>query len=82
MIAFGIGMTWLIAVVLTRLVTRKGLALWVWDRSSAIGRILIALGFGIASFGLYLGGGTTGSTLMLFGALMGMVGIWLIMPGP
>ena len=26
--------------------------------------------------------GSTGSTLMVFGALLGMVGIWLVLPGP
>lgn len=82
MILFGVGMTWLVTVVLTRLVSRQGFAFWVWDRSGAIGRILIAAGFGLAAVGMFMGGGSTGSTLMVFGALMGMVGIWLIMPGP
>jgi len=82
MLLFGVGMTWLIAVVLTRLVTRRGLALWVWNRSAAVGRVLIIVGFGMAAVGMYQGGGATGSTLMLFGALLGMAGIWLIMPGP
>ncbi len=82
MLLFGVGLTWLIAVVLTRLVTRRGLALWVWNRSAAVGRVLIAVGFGMAAIGMAQGGGATGSTLMLFGALLGMAGIWLIMPGP
>jgi hypothetical protein len=83
LVLFGVGLTWLIAVVLGRLVTRRGLAFWVWDRSGAIGRILIGLGFGLAVLGMYQGGGSAGgSTLMMFGALMGMAGIWLILPGP
>lgn len=82
MLLFGIGLTWLATVVLTRLFTKRRLALWVWDRSAAIGRVLIAVGFGLAALGMLQGGGSTGSTLMLFGALLGMVGIWLILPGP
>jgi hypothetical protein len=82
MLMFGMGLTWLITVVLGRVVSRRGMALWVWDRSGAIGRILIAVGFGLAAWGMYLGGGSTGSTLMVFGALLGMVGIWLVLPGP
>ena len=78
-----IGITWLLSVVLGRLVTRKGLAIWVWDRSGAIGRVLIAVGFGLAIVGLSQGAGSSGgSSLMVLGALMGMAGIWLILPGP
>jgi hypothetical protein len=82
MLLVGAGLTWLITVVLGRVVSRQGLAFWVWDRSGAIGRILIVVGFGMAAWGIALGGGSAGSTLMVFGALLGMVGIWLIMPGP
>ncbi len=78
-----IGITWLLSVVLGRLVTRKGLAVWVWDRSGAIGRVLIVVGFGLAIVGLSQGAGDSGgSSLMVLGALMGMAGIWLILPGP
>jgi hypothetical protein len=80
---FGIGVTWLVTVFLSRLVTRRGFAFWVWDRSAAIGRILIAVGFGLAVIGLAQGAASTaGSSLMVFGALLGMAGIWLILPGP
>ena len=83
LVLFGIGLTWLLAVVLGRLVTRRGFAFWVWDRSSAIGRILIAVGFGMAVLGMYQGGGSTGGTsLIMLGSLLGMAGIWLILPGP
>jgi hypothetical protein len=81
-VAFGVGVTWLLTVVLGRVVTRRGVAFWVWDRSGSIGRVLIALGFGLALLGLAQGPATTGSSLMLLGALIGMAGIWLILPGP
>jgi hypothetical protein len=83
LVLFGIGMTWLLSVVLTRLVTRRKLAVWVWDRSGSIGRVLIAVGFGLALVGLAQGSETTGaSSLMALGAMLGMAGIWLILPGP
>ena len=54
-----------------------------WDRSGSIGRILIAVGFGLALVGMAQGASsTTGSSLVVFGALLGMAGIWLILPGP
>ena len=52
LLLFGVGMTWLITVVLARFITRKGFAFWVWDRSGSIGRILIFAGFGLALVGL------------------------------
>jgi hypothetical protein len=82
LIAFGVGVTWLLSVVLGRLVTRRGLAFWVWDRSGSIGRVLIGVGFGMALLGLAQGTATTASSLILLGALIGMAGIWLILPGP
>ena len=82
LIAFGVGLTWLLTVLLGRVATRRGVAFWVWDRSGSIGRVLIALGFGLALLGLTQGTATTGSSLMLLGALIGMAGIWLILPGP
>jgi hypothetical protein len=83
LILFGVGLTWLLTVVVGRVVARKGFAFWVWDRSGAIGRILIALGFGLALIGMGQGpASTTGSSLLVFGALLGMAGIWLILPGP
>jgi hypothetical protein len=83
LVAFGVGLTWLLTVVLGRAVTRRGLAFWVWDRSSVIGRLLIAVGFGLAVIGLSQNGTSgSGSSLLLFGALLGMAGIWLILPGP
>jgi hypothetical protein len=83
LLLFGVGMTWLLTVVLGRVVSRKGFAFWVWDRSGAIGRILIAAGFGLAVIGLSQGPTSTGgSSLVVLGALLGMAGIWLIMPGP
>jgi hypothetical protein len=83
LVLFGVGLTWLLTVVLNRVVSRKGFALWVWDRSGAIGRILIAVGFGLAVIGMSQGAAsTTGSSLLVFGAVLGMAGIWLILPGP
>ena len=83
LVLFGVGMTWLLTVVLARIVTRKGFALWVWDRSGSIGRILIAVGFAMAVLGLGQGPASTGgSSLVVLGALIGMAGIWLILPGP
>ena len=80
---FGIALTWLLTVVLGRIVSRRGFVFWVWDRSGAIGRILIAVGFGMAVLGLGQGTGSgTGSSLLVIGALLGMAGIWLILPGP
>ena len=83
LLVFGVGLTWLITVVVGRAVTRRGLAFWVWDRSGAIGRLLIAVGFGLAVIGLsQTTASASGSSLLLFGALLGMAGIWLILPGP
>jgi hypothetical protein len=83
LLLFGVGLTWLLTVVLGRLVSRKGFAFWVWDRSGVIGRILVAAGFGLALVGLGQGAASTGgSSLVVLGALLGMAGIWLIMPGP
>ena len=83
LVLFGVGLTWLLTVVLGRAVARRGFAFWVWDRSGAIGRVLIAVGFGLAVIGLTQGAASaTGSSLVVFGALLGMAGIWLILPGP
>jgi hypothetical protein len=83
MLLFGVGLTWLLTVVLGRVVSRRGFAFWVWDRSGSIGRVLIAAGFGLALLGLGQGpSSTTGSSLVVLGALVGMAGIWLILPGP
>jgi hypothetical protein len=83
LVLFVITMTWLLSVVLGRLVTRRGLAVWVWDRSGSIGRVLIALGVLLAVLGLSQGSSSAGgASLMVLGSLMGMAGIWLILPGP
>jgi hypothetical protein len=83
LVLFGVGLTWLLTVVLGRAVSRHGFAFWVWDRSGSIGRVLIAVGFGLAVIGLAQGAASaSGSSLLLFGALLGMAGIWLILPGP
>jgi hypothetical protein len=83
LVLFGVGMTWLLTVVVSRAVTRRGFVFWVWDRSGAIGRVLIAVGFGLDVIGLAQGGASgSGSALLVLGALLGMAGIWLILPGP
>jgi hypothetical protein len=66
----------------SRLITQRGLAFWVWDRSGSVGRILIGIGFGLAVVGIAQGASATGSSLVALGALLGMAGIWLILPGP
>ncbi len=44
---------------------------------------VVAVGFGIAALGLAQGAASaTGSSLVVFGALLGMAGIWLMLPGP
>ena len=83
LLLFGVGLTWLLTVVLGRAVSRRGFAFWVWDRSGSIGRVLIAVGFGLAVLGMSQGGASpNGNSLLVFGALLGMAGIWLILPGP
>lgn len=82
LVAFGVGATWLVSVLAGRLVTRKGFAPWVWHRSGALGRVLIAVGFGLAVVGMSQSASLGGSSLVLLGSLIGMVGIWLILPGP
>jgi hypothetical protein len=82
LLLFGVGLTWLLSVVLGRMVARRGFAVWVWDRSGSIGRVLIALGFGLAVLGLAQGtANSTGSALLVLGSVLGMVGIWMILPG-
>ena len=83
LVLFGVGLTWLLTVVLGRVVSRRGFAFWVWDRSGTIGRVLVVVGFGLAAIGVsQSGSGGAGTSLLLLGALMGMAGIWLILPGP
>ena len=63
LVLFGVGLTWFLTVVLGRAVSRRGFAFWVWDRSGSIGRVLIAVGFGIAVIGLAQGAASaTGSS--------------------
>jgi hypothetical protein len=85
LVLFGVSLTWLLTVVLGRVVSRRGFAFWVWDRSGSIGRVLVLVGFGLAAIGLAQGGGSgsaSATSLIFLGALMGMAGIWLILPGP
>ena len=83
LLLFGVSLTWLLTVVIGRAVSRRGFAFWVWDRSGSIGRVLIGAGFVLAVVGMYQGpASTTGSSLLVFGSLLGMAGIWLILPGP
>lgn len=82
LLLFGVSLTWLVAVVVGRLVARRGLAFWVWNRSGSVGRVLIGLGFGVAIVGMAQGASAAGSSLIALGALLGMAGIWLILPGP
>ena len=81
LVLFGVSLTWLLSVVLGRAIARRGLAVWVWDRSGAIGRVLIVAGFGLAAVGLSQSG-SSATGIVFLGALMGMAGIWLILPGP
>ena len=63
LIAFGVSLT----VLLGRVATRRSVAFWVWDRSGAIGRVMIAVGFGLALLGLSQSTTTSASSLMLSG---------------
>ena len=78
LVVFGVTVTAFVSVLLGRLVSRKGVALWVWDRSGSIGRVLIAVGFGLALFGLSQGQSPTASSLILIGSLIGLAGIWMV----
>jgi hypothetical protein len=83
LLLMGMGLTFLVSMVVGRLASRRGMALWVWHRSGSIGRVMIVVGFGLAVIGLGQGGSSGGgASLMVLGALIGMAGIWLIMPGP
>ena len=82
LVLFGIGLTWLLTAVLGRVISRKGVTVWVWDRAGSIGRVLIAVGFGMALLGVAQGtSNPNGSSLIVLGSILGMVGIWMIMPG-
>jgi len=82
LVLFGIALTWLLTVILARVIARRGTAVWVWDRAGSIGRVLIAVGFGMAMVGLAQGTSNPSSTsLLVLGSILGMVGIWMILPG-
>jgi hypothetical protein len=82
LVLFGISVTWLLTVILGRVVARRGMAIWVWDRAGSIGRVLIAVGFGMALLGVAQGQtNPTSTSLLLLGSILGMVGIWMILPG-
>ena len=78
LIAFGLSATWGLSMLLGRAVAKRRLALWTWDGLGAISRILVAVGFGMAAVGLTQLGTPLGSTLLLVGSLLGLVGIWLL----
>lgn len=81
LLLFGVTITWLGSVLLGRLIARRGLAVWVWDRSGAAGRVLLGIGLTLVAVGFSQGSGPAGSPLILFGSLLLMAGTWLIMPG-
>jgi hypothetical protein len=82
LVLFGIGLTWLLTAVLGRVIARRGVIVWVWDRAGSIGRVLIAVGFGMALLGVAQGTSNPyGSSLIVLGSILGMVGIWMILPG-
>jgi hypothetical protein len=82
LVLFGIGLTWLLTAVLGRVIARRGVTVWVWDRAGSIGRVLIAVGFGMALLGVAQGtSNPNGSSLIVLGSILGMVGIWMILPG-
>ena len=64
-----------------RLVTRRGLAVWIWHRSGSIGRVLIAVGLLFVVLGVAQGESSAGTSLILLGGVMLMVGTWMILPG-
>ena len=63
----------------TRLLTRKGGALWVWNHSTAIGWALVVIGAVLILVGLLvLSPGTGMSSLLALGSLLMIGGLWLI----
>jgi hypothetical protein len=79
LLCFGVAATWLLSSLLMRLVTRRGMALWIWHRSGSVGRVMVAAGVALALLGLAQGEGSTGTSLILLGGLLLMVGTWLVM---
>jgi hypothetical protein len=62
-----------------RLATRKRGVMWVWDRSTPIGWILILLGTLLVVYGLAVDrGGTAMSTKLALGSLLLIAGTWMI----
>jgi hypothetical protein len=78
LIAFAVSATWGISLLAGRLVAKRGFGFWAWDRVGAISRVLVLVGFGMAAVGLTQLGTPLGSTLLLVGSLLGLVGIWLL----
>lgn len=78
LILFGIGATWFTTMALGRLVSRKGTAAWVWNRSGTIGRVLTAAGLALAMWGFSMGSNSTGTSLILLGSLILIAGLWML----
>jgi hypothetical protein len=62
-----------------RLATRRQGAMWVWDRSTPIGWILIVLGVALIAYGFAVDrGGNAMSTKLGLGSLFLIAGTWMI----
>ena len=77
LLLFGTSMTWFLTMALSRLVARRNVALWVWNRSGSVGRVLMGVGFALAAWGISQPDTPGGSSLVLIGSLLLMAGLWL-----
>ena len=75
LLLFGMGLTWVITVLIGRFLAGGKAAAWAWSRLRGLGLALTLGGFGLALFGLNLG--EAGAPLLLLGSLVAMVGIAL-----
>jgi hypothetical protein len=80
LILLAIGLTWSLAILLGSRVTRRRLASWIGKRWGELGPALIVLGAGLVLVGLMQGGSALGISLLLLGSLLGLVGLWLLLP--
>lgn len=79
LVLFGVAATWFLTEMLGTLLNKKGAAKWVWNQLTTIATVLILVGFGMAIAGFNMGG-TSGSTLVVFGSLLSMAGMWMLLP--
>jgi hypothetical protein len=74
-----IGLVGLLSSLAARLATRRQGAMWVWDRSTPIGWILIVLGVALIAYAFAVDrSGSAMSTKLGLGSLLLIAGTWLI----